>query len=578
MIDIIRTNKAEKMNMEKDLIIEKQKNKIISLQKEIINLNNKINELKGIITWKSNIESKFENANNYITLLKSQIEDISKKNEEREKELKQQINIIISEKEKEKIKSKKDQIICEQKMSVVKSIEKENDIYKNEISELKEKQKKLETSTKEKIERITFDHYLKYKNLKSQMMNNLNLTKENISKLKLEYMNINGRITILQNYQLINELEHLSRQNNDLVNENSDLKNQIFKLKKELDIHEKVEIKLASKIKNIKNSQPNMKNRTQSIKGKSINEYNNKSSSSLYTPRMSERDKNNLDPKNNSISHQILKTIKKMMMENGSDKLHDIEYSRNNRNRIDRRKKKSNSCNYINNLESNFNDNQKNNFQENFFQNFFEPSTGTRKKTSKGKTYNFFNKYMKNKKEENEKLKNIIENLNHKIYTYEGQYKGLFYFLEECLEKFFKDVEKKIREKEDDRNIYIDIQKIKKFDFSIFNDIEKYNLLILVMNYLLPLVTNNFKSNCNIKKDLFCTNLNLINRNYNQNDIYLKDKLLRKAFLDKNFKLKSDLFIENNDNFSNSIPILRKNKSIYFHGDNTILDNIIYNN
>ena len=201
-----------------------------------------------------------------------------------------------------------------------------------------------------------------------------------------------------------------------------------------------------------------------------------------------------------------------------------------------------------------------------------------RKKTSKGKTYNFFNKYMKNKKEENEKLKNIIENLNHKIYTYEGQYKGLFYFLEECLEKFFKDVEKKIREKEDDRNIYIDIQKIKKFDFSIFNDIEKYNLLILVMNYLLPLVTNNFKSNCNIKKDLFCTNLNLINRNYNQNDIYLKDKLLRKAFLDKNFKLKSDLFIENNDNFSNSIPILRKNKSIYFHGDNTILDNIIYNN
>ena len=59
------------------------------------------------------------------------------------------------------------------------------------------------------------------------------------------------------------------------------------------------------------------------------------------------------------------------------------------------------------------------------------------------KKYNYFNRYAYNKKEDNEKLKLINENLKQKMYTYESQYKGLFSFLEKSLEKFFKDVEKK---------------------------------------------------------------------------------------------------------------------------------------
>ena len=174
---------------------------------------------------------------------------------------------------------------------------------------------------------------------------------------------------------------------------------------------------------------------------------------------------------------------------------------------------------------------------------------------------------MKNKKEEIEKLKFTNDLLKQKLFKYEKKYSGLFKFLEESLEIFFKDVENKIKEKGVEKIAYINMEKIKIFDFSAFNEDEKYNLLILIMNYLLPLVALNFNSNCSLKNDLFCTNLNIIDRNFNKSKSYLKDKLLRRAFLDKNTKLKVDLYMDasKNNSFSNSIPILRRNKQFMIY-------------
>ena len=69
----------------------------------------------------------------------------------------------------------------------------------------------------------------------------------------LRYLDINGKLSSLQNYQLLSELECLSKQNKELINENNNLKKQIYELEKDLDIHKKVETKLASKIKYIRN-------------------------------------------------------------------------------------------------------------------------------------------------------------------------------------------------------------------------------------------------------------------------------------------------------------------------------------
>ena len=424
----------------------------------------------------------------------------------------------------------------------------------NEVNNLKEKQKSIEQSTKQKIKKIEFENMIKYKNLKKKMFECLKETKNDISKLKIEYLDVNGRLAVLQNYQLLSDLEYQSLENKDLINENKNLKKKVYDLEKELDLHKKVEIKLEAKIKKLKYLNSN-KNNIQSHSLNDNDEINKKNNSySQIIKNISN---------NNSINYNIKDKLIKIMNEDNSYKNINTStiYSKNQTDR-----KKSNNIKMnkrlinLKNSEMNYNNSYfgKGSISTNYF---FPNSKIKKSQIFPEEKYNIFDKYIKNKKEENEQLKYINDTLKQRLFNYESKYNGLFLFLEECLEKFFKDVDELMQQKTMKNIIYIDIEKIKKFDFSIFNDNEKYNLLILIMNYLLPLVTINFNSKCNLKKNFFKTNLNIIDRNFNKNKSYLNDRYLRKAFLDKNSKLKADLFFDMSNNFSNSIPILRKSNS-----------------
>ena len=115
---------------------------------------------------------------------------------------------------------------------------------------------------------------------------------------------------------------------------------------------------------------------------------------------------------------------------------------------------------------------------------------------------------------------------------------------------------------EKNKDLYINIEQIKRCDFTVFSSEEKYALLVLMMKYLLPLVSLNLNASCNVGNNLFETNLNLINRKYNMTEKYLKDPALRRAFLGKNNKIKNQLAKSSTSSmFSNSIPVLRKTKS-----------------
>ena len=166
-------------------------------------------------------------------------------------------------------------------------------------------------------------------------------------------------------------------------------------------------------------------------------------------------------------------------------------------------------------------------------------------------------KMLKMKKDECERNKMISQELRNKINLYEKRYSGLFYFFEDCLNNFFAD-----EDLERNKDLYINIDLIKKCDFTIFSSEEKYALLVLMMKYLLPLVSLNLNASCNIGNNLFETNLNLINRKFNMTEKYLHDPELRKAFLGKNNKITNELAKSSTSSmFSNSIPVLRKTRS-----------------
>ena len=170
-----------------------------------------------------------------------------------------------------------------------------------------------------------------------------------------------------------------------------------------------------------------------------------------------------------------------------------------------------------------------------------------------------YKKIIDEKKYENEQMVLTNTHLRTKLNLYQNKFNGLFNFLEESLNNFCND-----EEIINNNNFYMNLDKIKNCDFNSFSKQEKYSLLVLLMNYLLPLISINFNSSSNIGKDLFKTNLNIVNKKFNLNETFLNDQTLRNAFVDKKNRFYKDVLNPKRIKFSSSIPVLKKFKQSSF--------------
>ena len=82
------------------------------------------------------------------------------------------------------------------------------------------------------------------------------------------------------------------------------------------------------------------------------------------------------------------------------------------------------------------------------------------------------------------------------------------------------------------------------------------------MKYLLPIINLNFNASCNVGNEIFQTNLNIINKDFNKTENFLNDPILKPAFIKHN-KIKS--YYSTNSSISNlftkSIPIMKKERN-----------------
>ena len=170
-----------------------------------------------------------------------------------------------------------------------------------------------------------------------------------------------------------------------------------------------------------------------------------------------------------------------------------------------------------------------------------------------------YKKLYEEKKNEIEKMILINTYLKSKLNLYQTKYKGLFNFLEEALNNFNTD-----EEIINNNNFYINIDKIKNCDFNSFSRQEKKAILILLMKYLLPLININFNSSSNIGKNVFKTNLNILNKKFDLKDSFLNDETLKNAFVDKKNKLYKDICTPSRTKFSSSVPVMKQIKTNYF--------------
>ena len=112
-------------------------------------------------------------------------------------------------------------------------------------------------------------------------------------------------------------------------------------------------------------------------------------------------------------------------------------------------------------------------------------------------------KKLRIKQNEFSELKDNYDLIENNLKNYEKKYNGLFNYFEECLNLFFNDEDLK-----NNKEIYINIDSLKKGDFTTLNKDEKYSTLIILMKYLLPLI-NSSKLNNEINSIGKINNINL---------------------------------------------------------------------
>ena len=532
ILDYLIKKKNIQKEKEKDKIINKQQADLLALSNELIRISNENSELRKTISLKHDVELKLKDAEFLIQELQEMNKRLIIDGKYQESKLNKKIDDTLLEKQYEKMKFEKSETLYFQKMSIMRQIELENDIYREEVQNLKRQIEILHDVTKNKLRQIEVENKIKYNQLKKKMMEHLKETKIKLSKLNLEYLDSDNRLTMLQNYQLLMELEIQKSENEKLIKENDNLQKKLFELKSNLNIHEKVAVKLARKIKN-------NRNRISSALEKNSNIQ--------------------------SVDNEIIRANSAFFI-----------YKKNNGNmtliseKLKRIKGKGNSKRIINDIRSRTNSYQKMNKTQNIsfsskskkedFEINDDININNRILSSEDQFKHYIN-YMKDKKKENIKLNLNNEILKLKIAQYEQKYKGLFNFLEESIDNFYRDIKNNIMKI---NTIKIDVDHLKNFNFSDFSKEEQYSLLVLLMNYLLPLIYSNFNSNYNIgKNNIFTTNLNIIDRTFNKTYKYLNDKILRKAFVGKDNKLYVELYMDKilKNNFCNSIPVLRRNNS-----------------
>ena len=266
------SKKEEKEQNNQELPIDYQV-ELKNLQYTIVLKDNEITSLKEQNDKRGNIIKKLENdynalkkvcANNYelereIGKLRHNGELLQKEIEKLNQDILIQKRKYLEEKEQmEKLYNSRINQLQTTIDSYTQKIETANKIMEEnkELNDLVEELKKEKLEIIKKNERDLVDlevrNKLKFANLKKKMIENIKNTKDKVTEVNMQYMDVSSKVTLLQNHQLLMQIEYLSQQLEELNKSNEILQKINYNLKKDIEIHKEVEISLADKNRKLK--------------------------------------------------------------------------------------------------------------------------------------------------------------------------------------------------------------------------------------------------------------------------------------------------------------------------------------
>ena len=506
-------------------------NEIDMLQKEnqkkksyIVELEQEIGKLKKDYIKAYELENTIKDKNKKIEQLEKEIENLNnqrkeqkKKNDEEKKQIEQnfqdeiqQLKVVIES--------------SSQKVEMANQLSTENQELIKEVDKLKIDQKNIINQHIAENKQRDIKNQIKFSNLKNKMKEKIDEIQAKETELNMQYMDVSTKLTLLQNHQLLIQLEYQSQQLDEITAKKEALEKKVFELTKDIEIHKEVELSLAEKNKKLKNENNKLKNNLNINNNSIINNLNNSNSNANNSTSENKRSKNLvINTSNNAIATE------------------DDKSSENNNHPVIN----TNSFNNISTTVENNNSNNNNNFSNinlNNQINLFNNSTYSRMLTLEKKVMNLEKKLANSKKDYNF-MKDKYDYIKKILKNYEKKYSGLFNFFEDCLDQFFND-----EELTNNQEIFVNIDSIRKCDFSNLNKEEKYSTLIILMKYLMPLMDS---SNA-LKQSQNNSNVNNVNLKFylaNKNNFQEDNEIKRFNSYKKNKKGKM-ISLNNMDNMA----------------------------
>ena len=522
-------NITEKTNMNN---ISQEEIKIEKLKEEIIKLKYENEKLKKKLLKSKDNEIELNKANEYILQLIEEKKELMNKQIEEIKKYKTEMQKILNEKDFNKLNYDKRLIIFEQKMGKVNELELENEVFKEEVQDLRKKNKELEIETDNKIKELEVKNQLKFKIIKKKVMNHLTEAKENMIKYNIEHMDINSQLINYRNNKLAEKINIQNKGIKKLTDEKNKLKLKILELKTQKETNKKIQIDLANKL--------NIKIKKQNENSLDINLFNKKNKKK-HKKYFSYRKNYFINNTKEKFLDSNIFNKREISLDN---KKEDLSL-KNSEVKISKHKKYKSENNTLSKTEYN-----SINIKSDYLLDDFSVSKIKYNQIISQKNFEIKNLYLK------------LDNLNNRISFFFDKYKKLYNFLEECLNTFFWELKS-------ENNFNINYEELTKFNFAELTKREKYSVLILLMNHLIPIITFNFNSNCNLGNNIFSTNINIFDKTFNKTYKHLNDEVLKKSFYGKNNKLQKDLFIKKDVLFNGSIPVLRKSSNILYLNDSS---------
>ena len=503
---------SEQINQNKDEMSENIPQTAKSYIVKCKNLEKTIKELKQVIKFLSDklMEVNKEKEDLKITLhnkevvseellnIKEEIENVRKQREEivlkKDKEISNLTRMIATLENKMQIDNsdfKKNIEIYSSKMNTVTYLQMDNQAYKDEIDALIKGQEEFKEQKEEELKMQKKNMLFKMDRFKEKMIDNLKKTNEDLKNFNYKYMGTKNKLLAEQKQKLFMIIEKKNEIIKDLNKQIDMLKDKIYENEKDQEIHKLVEYNLAYKLLQ-KNQNPLNKNK----QSRKRNLFNN---AQTLTKNQSEK---NIYMRTTNMNNQRNKLMNNNINLQKSHSIEEIEQF-----------PKTSQTNFI-----------------------FSKQRKTFLKEMQGK----------NMEIEREKLINI--QLRNKLNIYKSKFKGLVDFLEENLQSFSKD--EKLMAK---TNFNSKTEKLKKCEFDEFNQDEKKELLSILIKYLMPLANPEMDlSAYNESKTYFNTNLSITKLKRVKNKNYLKDELLKKAFVNKANRYHQDIMTRKNLIFNSS--------------------------